>query len=114
MANDQADRTILRDSIDQIPLGLRTKLLAVLEETEETQQSFSVFMEFSAKDAERHVQEVMFLEGQIKTLLQTIRATKDADSITALRVTAKETIERIQERKRQEELKRLTAKPASI
>ena len=66
-------------------------------------------MDFSAKDAERHVQEIIFLESQIKGLLQAIRATKEADGIPALRATAKETIERIQERKRPEELRRLAA-----
>lgn len=103
------DRTILRNSIEQIPADLRTKLLCVLEEAGQTDQSFNVFMEFSARDAERHVQEIIFLETQIKTLLQAIRATKDVDSMAVPRTTAKETIERIQDRKRQEELRRLAA-----
>lgn len=98
----EANRNILRNSLDRIPTDLRDKLLSVLEETEQTQQSFNVFMDFSAKDAERHVQEIIFMETQIKGLLQAIRAT----AIAALRATAKETIERIRERKRQEELKR--------
>jgi len=60
-----ANLQIPRNLIDRIPAHLREALLAVLEETEETQQSFNVFMDVSAKDAERHVQEIIFLKTQI-------------------------------------------------
>jgi hypothetical protein len=60
-----ANLQIPRNLIDRIPAHLREALLAVLEETEETQQSFNVFMDFSAKDAERHVQEIIVLKTQI-------------------------------------------------
>jgi len=43
----------------------------------------------------------------VLTLIGAIRVTKDVDSIKALRAVTRETIERMEERKRQEELKRL-------
>lgn len=88
-----ANLRIPRNLIDRIPADLRAELLAVLEEADQTEHSFAVFMDFSAKDAERRVQEIIFLETQIKGLLQAIRATKDADGIPALRGTAKEAID---------------------
>ena len=43
--------------------------------------------------------EIIFLEAQIKILIQTIRVPKDVDSIRALRTITRETIERMEERK---------------
>ena len=40
--------------------------------------------------------EIIFLEAQIKILIQTIRVTKDVDSIRALRTITRETIERME------------------
>ena len=92
----EASRNILPKSIDQIPADLREKLLSVIEWAERIEQSSDVILDGSARDSVRHVEEIMFLEAKIKAL---IRVTKDVDSIRALRVTARETIERTQERK---------------
>jgi hypothetical protein len=51
--------------------------------------------------------QIIFLEAQIKALIQAIRVTKDVNSIRRLRAVTRETIERMRDRKRQEELKRL-------
>jgi hypothetical protein len=50
------------------------------------------------------------LEAQIKILIQVIRLTKDVESIRMLRAITRETIERMEERKREEELKQLQEK----
>jgi hypothetical protein len=95
----KANRSTLRNSIDQIPADLREKLLSVVEWGERIEQFSDVILDGSAKDSVRRVDEIMFLEAQIMVLIQAIRVTKDVDSIRALRVTARETIERAQERK---------------
>ncbi len=110
----EANRDILRNAVDQIPADLRKKFLSVIEWAERTEQWSHIIIDGSAKDAVRHIDEITFLEAQIKGLIQTIRVTKDVDSIGALRVVARETIERIQERKRQEELKRLQEEGATF
>jgi len=46
----------------------------------------------AAKDAQRYVAEVKFLEGEIKTLIGAIRTAPDLES---LRVVANETVERL-------------------
>ena len=51
--------------------------------------------------------EIIFLEAQITILIQAIRVTKDVDSIQALRAITREAIERMEQRKREEALKRL-------
>ena len=58
--------------------------------------------------------EIIFLEAQIKILIQAIRVTKDVESIRQLRATTRETIGRMEERKRQEELKRLQEEASSV
>jgi len=50
----------------------------------------------------------------MKILIQAIRVTKDVESIRQLRLTTRETIERIEERKREEELKRLQEQEAAF
>lgn len=74
------------NSMDQSSADIRHKLLSVLKWAEQTEQ--------------QHSQEITFLEAQIEGLLKAIRATKDVDSIARLRITARETVERIHERKR--------------
>ena len=103
-ARDTEARQVLRNSIDQITKSLPTsvnRFLPFLEDTEQTKQSLDVFMDFSAKDAERHVQEAIFWRRKSGACCRRSGTTKDMDGITALRSTAKETIERIRERKRQ-------------
>lgn len=43
--------------------------------------------------------ESIFLEAQIKILIQVIRVTKDVESIRMLRATTRDTIERMEERR---------------
>jgi hypothetical protein len=62
---------------------------------------------YPAKDAQRRLDETVFLEQQIKALIDAIRLTKTAESIPHLRTVARETIERMRDRKYEEELKRL-------
>jgi hypothetical protein len=57
--------------------------------------------------SEQHINEVVFLEGQIKVLIDAIRLTRTVDSIPQLRTVARETIERMRDRKCQEEQQRL-------
>ena len=68
----------------------------------------------ACKDSERRMNEIIFWEAQIKILIQAIRVTKDVDSIRSLRAVTRETIERMEERKHQEELKRLQEKASSV
>jgi hypothetical protein len=102
----EANRIILHNSLDQIPADLRQQFLSVLEWAERTERS-DIIIDGACKDSDRHINEIIFVEAQIKVLIQAIRATKDVESIRALRTVTRETIERMEERKREEELKRL-------
>jgi hypothetical protein len=103
----EANREYLRSAIDQIPHELREKFLSVIEWAESTEQCADIIIDGACRDSDRHLKEIMFLEAQIKGLIQAIRVTKDVASIRALRATTRETIERMEERNRQEELKRI-------
>jgi hypothetical protein len=59
----------------------------------------------SARDAERHVKEVVFLESQIKTLIEGIRKSSDAE----LRVLANKVVLNLKQHARENELKNLKA-----
>ncbi len=108
----EANRDILRNSIDRIPVDLREKFLNVLEWSERTEQWSDIIIDGACKDSDRRMNEIIFLEAQIKILIQAIRVTKDVESIRQLRATTRETIERMEERKREEELKRLQQEEA--
>ena len=58
----------------------------------------------SARDAERHVKQVKFLEQEIKTMVSAIRSATDLDS---LRITANECVERLRKHSLEEERERL-------
>src|SRR5882762_1324968 len=103
----EANREYLRTVTDQIPADLREKLLNVLDWSERTERWSDIIIDGACKDSDRRLHEIIFLEAQIKVLIQAVRVTKDVDSIRTLRATTRETIERMEERKRQEELKRL-------
>jgi hypothetical protein len=109
-----ANRNSLRDSVDQIPVYLRENLLSALDWAENTEAWNDAIIDVTAKNSEGHINENVFLEAQIKTLIQAVRVTKDVDSIKALRAITRETIERIEERKHQEELKRLQPEEATF
>ncbi len=110
----EANREYLRTVTDQIPAELREKVLNVLDWSERTEQWSDIIIDGACKDSDRRLNEIIFLEAQIKTLIQAIRVTKDVESIRALRATTRETIERMEERKRQEELKRLQEQGAAF
>ena len=103
----EADRAVLRNSVNQIPPDLREKFLNVLDWSERTEQWSDIIIDGACKDSDRRLNEIIFWEAQIKILIQAIRVTKDVDSIRALRTVTRETIERMEERKLQEELKQL-------
>jgi hypothetical protein len=109
----ETNRTILRDSIDQIPADLREKVLNVLDWAERTEQFSALVLDEASDDAYRHLNEIRFLQTQIKILIQAIRETKDVNSIQQLQTITKETIQGIKEHKREEELKRLQEQAAS-
>jgi hypothetical protein len=60
----------------------------------------------AAKDAERYVAQLRFLEGEIKTLIGAIRTAPDLES---LRVVANDTVERMRKRSLEMEKARLRA-----
>src|SRR6266478_3735320 len=103
----EANRNSLLESIDRIPTDLREKFLNVLDWSERTEKWSDIIIDGACKDSDRRMNEIIFLEAQIKILIQAIRVTKDVDSIRKLRATTREMIERMEERKRQEELKRM-------
>jgi len=103
----EANREYLRTVLDQLPGDLREKFLNVLDWSERTEQWSDIIIDGACKDSDRRLNEIIFLEAQIKILIQAIRVTKDVESIRTLIATTRETIERMEERKRQEELKRL-------
>src|SRR5258708_26666187 len=103
----EANRECLRTVLDQLPADFREKFLNVLDWSERTEQWSDIIIDGACKDSDRRLNEIIFLESQIKILIQAIRVTKDVESIRALRATTRETIERMEERKQQEELKRL-------
>src|SRR5713226_152488 len=103
----EANREYLRTVTDQIPADLREKFLNVLDWSERTERWSDIIIDGACKDSDRRLNEIIFLESQIKILIQAIRVTRDVDSIRTLRATTRETIERMEERKREEELKRL-------
>ncbi len=109
----EANRVILHDSLDQIPTNLRETFLSVLEWADRIDASSDILLDVSVKCEERQINEIIFLEGQIKTLIEAIRQTKDIDSIRELRTTARETIDRIRDHKLREEQPRLAAELVS-
>ncbi len=108
----EANREYLRTVTGQIPTELREKFLSVLDWSERTEKWSDIIIDGACKDSDRSLNEIIFLEAQIKVLIQAIRVTKDVESIRALRAITRETIERIEQRKHEEELKRLQEKGA--
>jgi hypothetical protein len=94
------------------PAEVRDKFRSVLAWADNIEEWNDVIIDGSCKESDRRIQEIMFLEEQIKILIQAIRVTKDVDSIRALRATTRETIERMEVRKREEDFKRLQEESA--
>ncbi len=110
----EANRAVLHYSIDQIPVELREKYLCIVDWADRIELWNDIIVDGSAKDSDRRLNEIIFLEAQIKILVQAIRLTKDVESIRQLRLTTRETIERMEQRKREEDLKRLQQGAAFI
>ena len=97
----EANRVVLHNSLDQIPANLRETFLSVLEWADSIETSSDVLLDVSIKYEEQKINEIIFLDAQIKTLIEAIRQTKDIDSIRQLRTVARDTIERMRDRKNQ-------------
>jgi hypothetical protein len=106
----EANRDILRNSITQIPAGLREKFVSVLKWVDSIEASTDTLLNATTKHEEKQIGEILFLEKEFKTLIDAIRQTKDADSIPGLRTSARESIGRIQDHKLREEQTRLAAR----
>lgn len=78
----------------------------------QSEQSLSdLLIANAAKDAERHVAQLKFLEGEIKTLISAIRTAPDVES---LRVVANDTVERLRKRSLEMEKARLRARQDEV
>src|SRR6266852_9020987 len=82
----EANREYLRTVTDQIPAELRENFLNVLDWSERTEKWSDIIIDGACKDLDRRMNGIIFLESQIKILIQAIRITKDVDSIRTLRV----------------------------
>jgi hypothetical protein len=103
----KASSNCLRQAVDKIPVELRDSVDTVIDWAERNEEWNDLIIECAAKNSAAKFEEIQFIETQIKGLIDAIRATKDVESIKALRTVARETIERMSERKHREELKRL-------
>jgi len=94
----EANRNILHNSIDQIPVDLHERFHSIVDWADRIEASSDVILDVAVKDWDRLTREIIFLEAQIKTLIEAIRVTKDVDSKRSLRAVTRETIERMEER----------------
>jgi hypothetical protein len=107
--HDQAvdSREYVKKVGDQIPPEIRDALLSIVKWAEETERACDLLCEIFFRHESEEIRTNMFLEEQIKELFAAIRATKHADSIPALRQTARDTGNRIRAWKYEAEQKRL-------
>jgi hypothetical protein len=85
-------------------LHARQQSLAMLD-TQTGESDLKLIIANAARDVERHVKEVVFLESQIKTLTEGIRKSSDAE----LRVLANKVVLNLKQHARENELKNLKA-----
>lgn len=104
----EANRNILRNSLSKIPVDLRDSFVSVVEWAERIEVSSDIYLDVSVKFEEAQLNEILFLEAQIKKLLQAIQQIWDIESIKALRIAARDTIDLIGDHKLKQEQKRLT------
>ncbi len=107
--HDQAvdSREYVKKVADQIPVEIRDSLLSIVTWAEAMERSCDMWCDIVFKQTEREIDTNMFLEEQIKELFASIRATKHADGIPALREAAKHSYFRIGNWKYDLEQKRL-------
>ena len=103
----EANRRFLRSCIEEIPFELREQFLSALEWAETTERWDEIIIENTVKQSAYDFEEMQVIEQEIKTLIEAIRSTRDVDSIKALRATTREVVERMNERRHQQETKRL-------
>jgi hypothetical protein len=80
----EANRNILHNSIEQIPAELHEQFVSVLEWADRIEMSSDMLLEVSVKFEEAQLNEILFLEREVKKLLQGIQQIKDIDSIKTL------------------------------
>lgn len=100
----------VRAHADKIPADIREKVLAAIENAEETEKWNCVLVSGWAKESEKHIAEIAFLKVEIKGLVDAIRA---ATSKKPLCEAADACMERIRDRAHEEEQKRLAAELAA-
>ena len=81
----ETNRNNLHKSLDQFPAELREKFASVIEWADRIEMSSDMLLNVSVKFEEAQLNEILFLEAQIKKLLQGIQQIKDIDSIKTLR-----------------------------
>ena len=100
-------REYVKKVADQIPVEMGDALLSTVKWAEEMERSCDMWCDINHKQCYEETRLNMFLEEQIKAHFAAIRATKQADSIRALREAARDTGNRIRAWKYEAEQKRL-------
>ena len=100
------NRNYIRSVAEKLPTEVRETMLSIVDRAESREQFCDMAIAVTGKDASRQTQKIMFLESQIKGLIQAIRSGKDTES---LRAVARETVERLRERAYREEQERMHA-----
>ena len=77
------------------------------------ESSTDALLDATTKHEEKQISEILFLEKEMKILIDAIRQTKDAGSIPGLRTVTRESIDRIGDHKLRGEQKRLATEVAS-
>lgn len=108
--SDQENPLYIRANADRIPADIRDKVLAAIEQVQETEKWNRVLVSGWAKEAEKHIAEIAFLNAEIKGLVAAIHA---ATSKKPLCEAADACMERIRDRAQAEEQKRLAAELAT-
>lgn len=100
----------VRANADRIPTDIRDKVLAAIEQAEDTEKWNRVLVDGWAKESEKHLAEIVFLKAEIKGLVAAIHA---ATSKKSLCEAADACMERIRDRAHHEEQKRLAVELAA-
>ncbi len=104
--NAEDNRNYIRSVAEKIPAEVRERMLLIVDRAESTEKFCDLMIEVTGKDASQQTQKIIFLESQIKVLILAIRSAKDLEP---LRVAARETVERLQDRAYREEQERFHA-----
>lgn len=102
----EENRRYVRANAEKIPTDIREAVIAAIEFAEHTEQWDDVLVDGWTKDTQRHISEVNFLKGEIKTLVEAIRAATSKKPLVAV---ADAMMARMRDRAHEEEQKRLAA-----